>query len=73
MCGSPFRACTFDSGYQNNLVSSLSIAVLLFLSGYKALKPQEEKIVLVADSLQIAAIKVQNYDYSQLVTPTILR
>jgi len=28
---------------KNNLVSSLSIAVLLFLSGYKALKPQEEK------------------------------
>jgi hypothetical protein len=28
---------------KNNLVSSLSIAVLLFLSGYKALIPQEEK------------------------------
>ena len=26
-----------------------------------------------SDSLQIAAIKVQNYDYSQLVTPPILR
>ena len=33
----------------------------------------EGEIVLVADSLQIAAIKVQNYDYSQLFTPTILR
>ncbi len=53
MCGSLLGIVLLIADIKNNLVSSLSmigvgtfntaLAVLLFLSGYKALKPQKEK------------------------------
>ncbi|ADP40477.1 RHS repeat-associated core domain protein [Rothia dentocariosa ATCC 17931] len=43
------------------------------LTAHNAVQGIQTAATKASDSLQIAAIKVQNYDYSQLVTPPILR